>query len=146
MKKAELRLELDDYLVNWLKEFLREIGMSLHDFIGSILYRYYEAWRIGRDSAYRLKEEAELSLESLIDEFLKTYAENKRLVKHKWLIKHFSLWLKENKLGASDVDKGSIEKFLKDYSSQRNVKKTSLYPYKYILEKFASFVKEKLRS
>jgi len=46
-------IELPEYLDKWLEEFARDTARSPDDFIAEILHRYYDAWKIGRDSVRR---------------------------------------------------------------------------------------------
>jgi len=137
MSNVEIRIKLPKYLVDWLIEFSKETGNSLDDFITSILHRYYDAWKIGRDSV--LIKIKELNIDLFAEEFIKMY----KKYRSSHIVRHFAVWIKERGLNTRDLDEDVIKEFLTRYTSSRNIKKSSLQCYKYMLNKFVEFIKEK---
>jgi hypothetical protein len=43
-------ITLPEYLAEWLNKIAREMARAPDDFISEILHRYYDIWRVGRDS------------------------------------------------------------------------------------------------
>ena len=56
---------MPDYLDEWLDEFAKDIARSPDDFITEILYKYYDAWMIGKESVRRHSDEIS---DKIIDE------------------------------------------------------------------------------
>jgi hypothetical protein len=50
MRTGSLEIKMPLYLREWLYEVTREMGRTPEDFIIEILHRYYDIWKIGRDS------------------------------------------------------------------------------------------------
>ena len=146
MKNIKLPIELPDYLASWLEDISKEIGMTPSDFITNILHRYYDVWKIGRDSVYLLsKEKIVFNLDELVNEFSKLYVSHKNSL---FIIRQFISWLKVKGLDIKSdwfENENLINEFLKDYTSTRNLSKVSLHIYKMILRKFINFVKEKMK-
>jgi GH18 family chitinase len=123
-------IELPEYLDKWLEEFARDTARSPDDFIAEILHRYYDAWKIGRDSAYRLDE--------IVDEYLKTHVNEHR----KHVIRYFAQWIKNKGFEVGDINEQLIDKFLSDYLSTRSVRESTRYAYRRTLRRFLAFIKE----
>jgi GH18 family chitinase len=123
-------IELPEYLDKWLEEFARDTARSPDDFIAEILHRYYDAWKIGRDSAYRLDE--------IVDEYLKTHV-NER---NRHVIRYFAQWIKNKGFEVGDINEQLIDKFLSDYLSTRSVRESTRYAYRRTLRRFMTFIKE----
>jgi hypothetical protein len=123
-------IELPEHLDKWLEEFARDTARSPDDFIAEILHRYYDAWKIGRDSAYRLDE--------IVDEYLKTHVN----VHNKHVIRYFVQWIKNKGFGVSDINEQLIDRFLSDYLSTRSIGESTHHIYKQTLRRFAAFIKE----
>ena len=123
-------IELPEYLDKWLEEFARDTARSPDDFIAEILHRYYDAWKIGRDSAYRLDE--------IVDEYLKTHVN----VHNKHVIRYFAQWIKNKGFEVGDINEQLIDKFLSDYLSTRSVRESTRYAYRRTLRRFMTFIKE----
>jgi hypothetical protein len=134
MNNVEIKIRLPKYLVDWLNEFSRELGRAPDDFIGEVLHRYYDAWKIGREAAT-----TPTNLESLSKEFIRIYKNDKR----KTIVKHFVKWAEERSLGVGDLDENAVKEFLKHYAHLRNIKKSSLYSYRGLLNKFVKFIRSK---
>jgi len=133
--------ELPEELVKWLEEFPKQIGMRPDNFIAGVLYRYYDAWRAGREAAFiQKKEETKLDLDKILHSFIETYRKYHTI----GIAKHFILWLKEKGLDASDINEEHIEMFLRDYESTHNIARRSYYLYKWALKKFLAFIKKEL--
>jgi GH18 family chitinase len=123
-------IELPEYLDKWLEEFARDTARSPDDFIAEILHRYYDAWKIGRDSAYRLDE--------IVDEYLKTHVNTRS----KHVIRYFAQWIKNKGFEVGDINEQLIDKFLSDYLSTRSVRESTRYAYRRTLRRFMAFIKE----
>jgi hypothetical protein len=50
---APLEINMPQYLREWLYEVTREMGKTPRDFIIEILHRYYDIWKIARESSSR---------------------------------------------------------------------------------------------
>jgi hypothetical protein len=144
MKKC---IELPEELVNWLEEFSRQIGMKPDNFIAGVLYRYYDAWRAGRESVgmqqrEEAKEEAKLDLDEIVNEFTNIYK--------KWhnvhIVKSFALWLKDKGLEICKVTEDHISEFLQYYEATHRISPASRYTYRRVLKMFLAFAREKLAS
>ena len=143
MSLREVRLQLPEYLAKWLEEFSKQIAMTPSQLIANILNYYYEAWRIGRDSAY-MGETIEtglgrvsFDLERKVEQFL---SESKSMVKA-FIVRSFASWLLKRGLGLKDVNESLIDQFLEEYTLSRRVKSSTKYIYKKTLRKFLNFVK-----
>lgn len=123
-------IKLPEYLNKWLEEFARDTARSPDDFIAEILHRYYDAWKIGRDSAYRLDE--------IVDEYLKTHVN----ARSKHVIRYFVQWIKNKGFEVGDINEQLIDKFLSDYLSTRSVRESTRYAYRRTLRRFMAFIKE----
>jgi hypothetical protein len=134
MNYIEVKIRLPKYLVDWLNEFSRELGRTPDDFIGEVLHRYYDAWKIGREGVITLT-----NLRSLSMEFLQLHKNDKR----KTIVKHFVEWVEERSLGIGDLNENAIKEFLAHYAYSRNIKKSSLYSYKGLLKKFIRFIRSR---
>jgi hypothetical protein len=144
MKKC---IELPEELVNWLEGFSRQIGMKPDAFIASVLYRYYDAWRAGRESVSmqqrkETKEEAKLDLDEIVIEFTNIYK--------KWhnvhMVKSFALWLKNRNLEICKVTEDHINEFLLYYEATHKISPATRYTYRRVLKMFLAFAREKLVS
>jgi hypothetical protein len=134
MNDVEVKIRLPKYLVDWLNEFSRELGRAPDDFIGEVLHRYYDAWKIGRESVT-----TSTNLESLSKEFIQICKNDRR----KNIVESFVEWAKERGLGVGDLDENAVREFLTHYAHLRNIKKSSLYSYKGLLNKFIKFIRSK---
>jgi len=123
-------IELPEYLDKWLEEFARDTARSPDDFIAEILHRYYDAWKIGRDSAYRLDE--------IVDKYLKTHVN----ARSKHVIRYFAQWIKNKGFEVGDINEQLIDKFLSDYLSTRSVRESTRHAYRRTLRRFMTFIKE----
>lgn len=123
-------IELPEYLDKWLEEFARDTARSPDDFIAEILHRYYDAWKIGRDSAYRLDE--------IVDKYLKTHVNEH----NRHVIRYFAQWIKNKGFEVGDINEQLIDKFLSDYLSTRSVRESTRYAYRRTLRRFMAFIKE----
>ncbi|MFP3301345.1 MAG: hypothetical protein RXN84_02845 [Caldivirga sp.] len=123
-------IELPEYLDKWLEEFARDTARSPDDFIAEILHRYYDAWKIGRDSAYRLDE--------IVDKYLKTHVN----ARSKHVIRYFAQWIKNKGFEVGDINEQLINKFLSDYLSIRSVRESTRHAYRRTLRRFMAFIKE----
>jgi predicted DNA-binding protein len=134
MNNIEVKIRLPKYLVDWLNEFSRELGRTPDDFIGEVLHRYYDAWKIGREAVTTVT-----NLRSLSMEFLQMRKNDNR----KTIVKHFVKWAEERSLGIGDLNENAIKEFLAHYAYSRNIKKSSLYSYKGLLKNFIEFIRSK---
>jgi hypothetical protein len=133
--------ELPEELVKWLEEFPKQIGMRPDNFIAGVLYRYYDAWRAGREAALiQKKEETKLDLDKILHRFIEIYRKDHTI----GIAKHFILWLREKGLDAIDINEEHIEMFLRDYEITHNIARRSYYSYKKTLKKFLAFIKKEL--
>jgi hypothetical protein len=136
-------IELPEELVNWLEEFSRQIGMKPDNFIASVLYRYYDAWRAGRESiSVQQREEAKLNLDEIVNEFINKY----KKIRNVYIVKSFALWLKNKGLEINKVTEDHINEFLQYYEATHKIRPTTRYTYKRVLKMFPAFVREKLAS
>jgi hypothetical protein len=131
---VEIRIRLPKYLADWLNEFSRELGRTPDDFVGEVLHRYYDAWKIGREAVITVT-----NLRSLSMEFLQMY----KNYGSKTIVNHFVKWVEERGLGIDDLNENAIKEFLAHYAYSRNIKKGSLYSYKGLLKKFIEFIRSK---
>jgi hypothetical protein len=143
MKKC---IELPEELVNWLEKFSRQIAMKPDAFIASVLYRYYDAWRAGKDSVSmqqreEAKEEAKLDLDEIVNEFTNIYKKW-----HKHIVKSFALWLKDKDLEICKVIEDHISEFLQYYEAIHKISPATRYTYRRVLKMFLAFAREKLAS
>jgi predicted DNA-binding protein len=134
MNNVEVKIRLPKYLADWLNEFSRELGRTPDDFIGEVLHRYYDAWKIGREAVTTVT-----NLRSLSMEFLQMRKNDKRKI----IVNHFVKWAEERSLGIDDLNENAIKEFLAHYAYSRNIKKSSLDNYKGLLKKFIEFIKSK---
>jgi hypothetical protein len=134
MNNVEVKIRLPKYLADWLNEFSRELGRTPDDFIGEVLHRYYDAWKIGRETVTTVT-----NLRSLSMEFLQMHKNDHR----KTIVNHFVKWVEERSLGIDDLNENAIKEFLAHYAYSRNIKKESLYSYKGLLKKFIEFIRSK---
>jgi hypothetical protein len=131
---VEIKIKLPKYLADWLNEFSRELGRTPDDFVGEVLHRYYDAWKIGREAVITVT-----NLRSLSMEFLQMY----KNYGSKTIVNHFVKWVEERGLGIDDLNENAIKEFLAHYAYSRNIKKSSLYSYKGLLKKFIEFIRSK---
>jgi len=47
---AKITIRLPEYLAEWLNSVTKSMGRAPDDFISEILHRYYDVWKLGRDS------------------------------------------------------------------------------------------------
>lgn len=50
MGYVRITIKLPEYLVKWLDAVTKEMGRTPDDFISEILHRYYDIWKLGRES------------------------------------------------------------------------------------------------
>jgi hypothetical protein len=131
MKKC---IELPEELVEWLEKFSRQIGMKPDAFIAGVLYRYYDAWRAGK--------EAKLDLDEIVNEFTKIY----KKWRHSHIVKSFALWLKDKGLEICKVTEDHISEFLQYYEATHKISPATRYTYRRVLKMFLAFAREKLAS
>jgi hypothetical protein len=140
MKKC---IELPEELANWLEEFSRQIGMKPDNFIAGVLYRYYDAWRAGRESvSVQQREEAKLNLDEIVNEFTNIY----KKWRHSHIVKSFALWLKDKGLEICKVTEDHISEFLQYYEATHKISPATRYTYRRVLKMFLAFAREKLAS
>jgi hypothetical protein len=131
MKKC---IELPEELVEWLEKFSRQIGMKPDAFIAGVLYRYYDAWRAGK--------EAKLDLDEIVNEFTNIY----KKWRHSHIVKSFALWLKDKGLEICKVTEDHISEFLQYYEATHKISPATRYTYRRVLKMFLAFAREKLAS
>lgn len=140
----ELRVRLPQHLVEWLQRFSKAIAMTPDQLIANILEYYYDAWKVGYDEGRELLrrgEEARLrALEESLNAFLETLSEAQRK-KGSAILKRFVAWLREKNASVSEA---SINEFLEQYKSERNLKPSTISLYRYILRRFAEFCEKRI--
>ncbi|MEM4913407.1 MAG: hypothetical protein QW579_04315 [Desulfurococcaceae archaeon] len=143
----EVRVRLPQHLVEWLQRFSKAIAMTPDQLIANILEYYYDAWKVGYDEGrilLRSKEETHsdtLNLEKSLEEFLKTLSKASR--KSSGAIpKRFIVWISERN---APVSEASVNEFLEQYNSGRNLKAKTIRFYKGVLRKFVKFYEERVR-
>jgi hypothetical protein len=142
MTNVEFKINLPKYLADWLIAFSKETGNSPDDFIISVLHRYYDAWKIGRDIALaRINITTVPDIDSLVEEYRKKYKKS-YIGPYIVIINHFTTWIKERKIHIHDLSKDTIEEFLAQYVSSKNLKNKTLQRYKHVLNNFIKFIKE----
>lgn len=144
----EIRVKLPQYLVEWLQKFSKAIAMTPDQLVANILEYYYEAWKVGYDEGRNLSSsEEETHLYTLnLDVSLKAFLETLSKAQRKGgsaVLKSFIEWLREK---SAPVSEASINEFLEQYKSGRNLKASTLSLYKNILRKFVKFYEEKSRA
>jgi hypothetical protein len=45
-----IRIQLPEYLIEWLNKITKDMGRSPDDFVAEVLHRYYDIWKLGRES------------------------------------------------------------------------------------------------
>jgi Glu-tRNA(Gln) amidotransferase subunit E-like FAD-binding protein len=138
MTMVTIKIRLPEYLAIWLNEITKEMARTPNEFITEILHRYYDVWKIGRDSASILTKKEKLDLDNIAQRFQEIYRNYTNIL----IIKYFVDWLKEKGLNVNSVNEAYITEFLEHYKSSRNIRSTSLYGYKWILKRFVKFIKE----
>jgi metal-responsive CopG/Arc/MetJ family transcriptional regulator len=138
MTMVTIKIKLPEHLATWLNEITKEMARSPDDFITEVLHRYYDVWKIGRDSASILTKKEKLDLDNIAQRFQEIYRNYTNI----FIIKYFVDWLKEKGLNVNSVNEAYITEFLEHYKSSRNIRSISLYEYKWILKKFVKFIKE----
>jgi predicted DNA-binding protein len=47
---VKITIRLPGYLAEWLNSITKSMGRTPDDFIAEVLHRYFDMWRLGRDS------------------------------------------------------------------------------------------------
>ncbi|MEM4005981.1 MAG: hypothetical protein QXM43_10190 [Desulfurococcaceae archaeon] len=137
----EVRVRLPQHLVEWLQRFSKAIAMTPDQLIANILEYYYEAWKVGYDEGRILLSRKEgahlniLNLEESLKAFLETLSEAQRKSSNA-ILKRFIAWICEKN---APVSEASINEFLEQYKSGRNLKSSTISSYRNILRKFMEF-------
>ncbi|MEM1832254.1 MAG: hypothetical protein QXJ64_08210 [Thermosphaera sp.] len=143
----EVRVRLPQHLVEWLQRFSKAIAMTPDQLIANILEYYYEAWKVGYDEGRFLsssKEETHLTtlnLEESLKAFLETFSKAQRRSESA-ILKRFIIWLRERD---APVSEASINEFLEQYKTGRNLKVSTIHLYKAILRRFVKFYERRMR-
>ncbi|MEM1844001.1 MAG: hypothetical protein QXD75_05695, partial [Desulfurococcaceae archaeon] len=139
IKLWEIKVELPPHLAEWLQKYSKTMAMTPGQLLANLLTPYYEAWKVGYDEGRELLrrgEEARLrALEESLNAFLETFSEARRK-QGSAILKRFVAWLREKNASVSEA---SINEFLEQYRSGRNLKPSTITSYRCILRRFAEF-------
>ena len=146
MRLREIRLQLPEHLAKWLEEFSKQVAMTPSQLMANILSYYYEAWRIGRDSAHmgETTETGPGKVGSDLERKAEQFLSGSKGVVDAFIVRSFISWLLSRGLDLKDVNESLIEQFLEEYSLSRKVKSSTKRTYRNTLRKFLNFVKGSL--
>lgn len=140
----EMRLRLPQHLAKWLQEFSKAIAMTPDQLITHILEYYYESWKVGYYEGRKFSNDRErscLNLDEALTSFLETLSKSRRK-NATAILKHFTTWLCEKRV--SIVSKEIVNEFLEQYTAKKNLKASTLYFYRYMLQRFIKFYEERV--
>ncbi|MEL9909413.1 MULTISPECIES: hypothetical protein [Thermoprotei] len=144
MSQEEIRVKLPKHLAIWLQEFSKAIAMTPDQLLANILNYYYEAWRIGAEGRVELGlESPEYAKQEKIEALLEEYTTTKRLRKNKHVLKKFMHWIESKGYRIENISDDHINEFLKEYSSERKLKTSTIYLYKGVVKRFVEYVRSK---
>jgi hypothetical protein len=132
-------IELPDHLVDFVETFSRLVAMTPNQFLAHILKYYYDAFKVGRDSAIleQLEERVKKQVEKLLDEFTRNYRGHETHI-----VKKFTKWVIDNAKKLGELGENDIEEFLRLYSMERSISSSSVSKYRRLLKKFLEYAKE----
>jgi|YelNatPaOPRAMG01_1025707.scaffolds.fasta_scaffold29705_3 hypothetical protein len=132
-------IELPDHLVDFVETFSRLVAMTPNQLLAHILKYYYDAFKVGRDSAIleQLEERVKKQVEKLLDEFTRNYRGHETHI-----VKKFTKWVIDNAKKLGELGENDIEEFLRLYSMERSISSSSVSKYRRLLKKFLEYAKE----
>lgn len=132
-------IELPDHLVDFVETFSRLVAMTPNQLLAHILKYYYDAFKVGRDSAIleQLEERVKKQVEKLLDEFTRNYRGHETHI-----VKKFTKWVIDNAKKLGELEENDIEEFLRLYSMERSISSSSVSKYRRLLKKFLEYAKE----
>jgi hypothetical protein len=132
-------IELPDHLVDFVETFSRLVAMTPNQLLAHILKYYYDAFKVGRDSAIleQLEERVRKQVEKLLDEFTRNYRGHETHI-----VKKFTKWVIDNAKKLGELGENDIEEFLRLYSMERSISSSSVSKYRRLLKKFLEYAKE----
>ncbi|WP_152648979.1 hypothetical protein [Desulfurococcus mucosus] len=136
-------MELPKHLADWLESFSREIAMRPSQFIATILTYFYEAWKVGRESAFAATREPYKKKEQSLDEIVERFSREVKLGRNIFILRKFVSWIQQRGLGVGSIDEEAVNAFLNAYLEGRAVKKNTVDRYRGILRRFVEYLATK---
>lgn len=121
----------------WLQEYSKAADMTLDQLLEDVLEHYYKVWRV----SYKKACLSTLNLEESLKAFLETPTGSQRM-KGDYVVRQFITWLCEKN---APVSRTSIDEFIEQYKSERDLKYSTISSYKSILRRFVEFHEKRVR-